>query len=82
MFRKVTSSFLHFLHTTDVLILLKQVRTFRFKRDLNKDLRITCSNKVCSEQDGDVKFVDSQIRKLKDGACHCHHFFYGQQEVI
>lgn len=64
------------------LILLKQVRTFRFKRDINKDLRITCSKKVCSEQDSDVKFVDSQIRKLKDGACLCHHCFDGQQEVI
>ena len=37
-----------------------------------KNLRITSCNKVCSvhfEQDNNVKFVNNQIRRLKDGAC-------------
>ena len=44
----------------------------QIQRDSNKVLRITCSKKVWSEyfeQDNDVKFVDSQIRRLKDGTC-------------
>lgn len=45
---------------------------FQIKRDPKKDLRITCSNKVCSEhleQDDDVRLVDSQIKTLNNSTC-------------
>ena len=48
-----------------------------------KNLRITSCNKVCSvhfEQDNNVKFVNNQIRRLKDGLVN--HRFYAQQGVI
>ena len=45
---------------------------FQIQKRSKRRLRITCSNKVCSkhfEQENNVKFVESQMRRLKYGAC-------------